>query len=51
LRVGYVLDPHWGLRVELGYVPRYLWVEGATNYTHFLQVGIRTALWNRNRSF
>lgn len=51
LRVGYILDPHWGLRLELGYVPRYLWVEGNANYTHFLQVGIRTTLWNRNRNF
>lgn len=51
LRGSYVLDPHLGLRLEVTYLPRYLWVEGKANYTHFFQVGIRTALWNRNRDF
>lgn len=51
LRVGYVVDQHLGLRIELGYLPRYLQIEGDMHYTHFLQVGVRTALWNRNRFF
>lgn len=51
LRAAYILDAHWGLRLEVGYVPRYLWIEDQTNYTHFIQVGLRTALWNRNRAF
>ncbi len=51
LRAGFIIDQHLGLRLEAAYIPRYLIVEGATQYNHFIQVGLRTALWNRNRLF
>lgn len=51
LRLGYLLDEQLGLRVELGYTPRYLQVEGDWQYNHFVQFGLRTTLWNRNRLF
>jgi hypothetical protein len=51
LQGAYVIDPHLGLRIEMAYMPRYLWVEGIPQYNHFFQVGVRTALWNRNRAF
>lgn len=50
-RVGYVIDQQAGLRLEFSYTPRYLRVEGDLNYTHFIQIGLRTTLWNRNRFF
>jgi len=51
VRACYIIDPHLGLQVELSYLFRNLVVDGITNNTHFIQLGIRTALWNQNRDF
>jgi hypothetical protein len=51
IRAAYIIDPHLGLQVEVGYLYRHKVVDGSTSNTHFFQIGIRTALWNLNRDF